>query len=105
MKYELREFDAARYLDSDEAIVSYLEAIIEEDPDLLPVALGDVARAHGMAELARETGLARESLYQALSPTGNPTYSTLTKVLNVFGLRLAALPQKSATDAKGESPA
>jgi probable addiction module antidote protein len=72
----------------------YLEEIIESDPDMLVVALGDVARARGMTELAEKTGLARESLYQALSENGNPTYNTIRKVLDAFGVRLSIKPQR-----------
>lgn len=65
----LLPFDAARYLDSDEAIAEYMSAVLEaEDPDLLLLALGDVARAWGMAQVARDAGLGRESLYKALTP-------------------------------------
>lgn len=90
---KLREFDISRHLDSEEAIALYLEEVMEEDPDMLTSALGDIARARGMTELARETGLARESLYQALSENGNPTYSTLRKVLDAFGVRFSIEPQ------------
>lgn len=93
MSMKLRQFDPALHLDSEEAIALYLEEIIEGDPDLLAVALGDVARARGMTELAEKTGLARESLYQALSENGNPTYSTIRKVLDAFGVRISIKPQ------------
>ncbi|MDR2108122.1 MAG: putative addiction module antidote protein [Coriobacteriales bacterium] len=96
MSIKLREFDPSRHLDSEQAIAVYLEAIIEEDPDMLVVALGDVARARGMTELAEKTGLARESLYQALSENGNPTYRTIRKVLDAFGVRLSIKPQHEA---------
>ncbi len=94
---KVRKFDPSRHLDSEEAIAMYLEAIMEEDPSLLAAALGDVARARGMTELARETGLARESLYQALSEDGNPTYSTLSKVLHAFGVRFSVEPLTPAS--------
>jgi len=99
MSMKLRQFDPSRHLDSEEAIAMYLEDIIEEDPDMLVIALGDVARARGMTELAEKTGLARESLYQALSENGNPTYSTIRKVLDAFGVRLSIKPQHSSVSA------
>jgi probable addiction module antidote protein len=99
MTIQLRQFDASRHLDSEEAIAMYLEEIIESDPDMLVAALGDVARARGMTDLAKKTGLARESLYQALSENGNPTYSTIRKVLDAFGVRLSIKPQHEAAGA------
>jgi probable addiction module antidote protein len=99
MNTRLRQYDPSRHLDSEEAIAMYLEEIIECSPDLLAVALGDVARARGMTELAEKTGLARESLYQALSESGNPTYSTIRKVLDAFGVRLSIKPQHNPASA------
>ena len=93
----LNEFDPSRHLDSEEAIAMYLEEVMETDPDMLASALGDVARARGMSDLARQTGLARESLYQALSETGNPTYSTLRKVLDAFGVQFRIVPSNRST--------
>ena len=69
----------------------YFDACIEEDPgdgSLIRVALGDIARAHGMTKLARDTGLAREGLYKALSADGNPEFSTILKVIKALGLKL-----------------
>ncbi len=85
----VRPWDVTRYLDSDEAIALYLDAVLEEDdPVLLAAALGDVARAKGMTSVSRETGLGRESLYKALSSTGNPEFATVHKVIRSFGLKL-----------------
>jgi probable addiction module antidote protein len=82
-------WDIARYLDSDEAIAAYLDAVLEEeDPALLAAALGDIARAKGMTQIARETGLGRESLYKALSNRGNPEFGTVLKVMRALGLKL-----------------
>ncbi|PKQ19179.1 MAG: putative addiction module antidote protein [Actinobacteria bacterium HGW-Actinobacteria-6] len=82
-------WDPTKYLDSDEAIAAYLDAAIEEDdPALLTAALGDVARAKGMTQIARETGLGRESLYKALSSAGNPEFGTVQKVMRSLGLKL-----------------
>jgi probable addiction module antidote protein len=88
-KIELRPWDVVDHLDSNEAIVGYLNAVLEEDdPALLTAALGDVARATGMTQVSRETGLGRESLYKALSLQGNPEFATVQKVLRSLGLRL-----------------
>lgn len=84
-------WDVTESLDSDERIVTYLDAALEEsDAALVAAALGDIARARGMTEIARQTGLGRESLYKALSPEGNPEFSTILKVVRALGLRLHA---------------
>jgi probable addiction module antidote protein len=78
-------------LDSEEDMAAYLEAALEDgDPALIAAALGDIARAQGMSQIARKTGLGRESLYKALSPDGNPEFSTVLKVVRALGLRLHA---------------
>ena len=88
-KTSTRLWDPARYLESREDIVAYLDAALEEeDPALLAAALGDVARARGMTEIARETGLGRESLYKALSSDGNPEFGTILRVVRALGLKL-----------------
>lgn len=88
-KTNIRSWDPARYLESDEDVAAYLDAALEEDdPALLAAALGDVARAKGMTEIARETGLGRESLYKALSTDGNPEFGTVQKVVRSLGLKL-----------------
>ena len=84
-------WDPAEHLVSEKDIVAYLEAAFEEgDPALIAAALGDIARAKGMTELARETGLGRESLYKALSPSGNPEFATIMRVVEALGLKLHA---------------
>lgn len=84
-------WDPAEHLQSEEDLAAYLEAALEEgDPSLIAAALGDIARAKGMSQLARETGLGRESLYKALSPSGNPEFATVLKVVGALGLRLHA---------------
>ena len=89
----VRRFDVAEYLNSEADIAAYLEAVLaEDDPRLLAAALGEVARARGMTQLARETGLSREALYRALSSEGNPELATVTKVLRALGLRLSIQP-------------
>jgi probable addiction module antidote protein len=88
----LQKFDMAEYLENEEDIAYYLEATVEEDITLLPAALGTVARARGMSDLARSTGLSRETLYKTLSQGGNPTLSTLSKVLETYGVRISLTP-------------
>ena len=84
-------WDPAEHLSSTEAKVAYLEAALQEgDPALVAAALGDIARAEGMSRIARDTGLGRESLYKALSPTGNPEFGTVMKVVAALGLQLHA---------------
>lgn len=86
---ELRPFDPATYLQSEEDILYYLEAAMEgNDAKHIASALGDVARSAGMTEIARKTGLGRQALYTALSKDGNPTLETLTAVLTALGLEL-----------------
>ena len=92
-KPKLVPFDAAKYLTDDEAVAEYMNAVLEaEDPDLLLLALGDVARARGMAQVAKDTGLGRESLYKALAPGAKPRFDTVLKVARALGVRLTAHP-------------
>lgn len=93
MKRKLIPFDAARYLTDDAAVAEYMTAVLEtEDPDLLLLALGDVARARGMAQVAKDAGLGRESLYKALAPGAKPRFDTVLKVAKALGVRLTAQP-------------
>jgi probable addiction module antidote protein len=86
---DLPSFDPAQYLDSDEAVAQYLTAILEEDnPGLLAAALGDIARARGMSEIAKASGLAREALYKALKPDAQPRFDTIARVCKALGVRL-----------------
>jgi probable addiction module antidote protein len=86
-----RTWDPARHLTTDAEIMAYLEAALEDgDAAVIAAALGDVARARGMTDVARRAGLGRESLYKALSPGGNPELSTILRVLKALGLRLRA---------------
>lgn len=90
-------WDPAEHLETEADMAAYLEAALEEgDPGLVAAALGDIARAKGMTQLARETGLGRESLYKALSPSGNPEFATVMKVVAALGLKLHAAPASSA---------
>ncbi len=88
---KLLPFDAARYLTDDAAVAEYMTAILEtDDPDLLLSALGDVARARGIAQIAKDTGLGRESLYKALAPGAKPRFETVMKVVRALGVRFSA---------------
>jgi probable addiction module antidote protein len=89
MAVKTTRFDSAEYLDSDEAIGAFIEeALATDDPAFITQALGTVARARGMSQIAKETGLSRESLYKALSADGNPEFSTVIRVMQALGLRL-----------------
>jgi probable addiction module antidote protein len=82
-------WDSAEYLKTDEDIAQYLEAVFEDgDPALITHALGVIARAKGMSQIAQAAGLGRESLYKALSPDGNPEFATVLKVMRALGLKL-----------------
>jgi probable addiction module antidote protein len=86
-------FDPSAYLDDAESLAAYMsEALATEDPAFIADALGVVARARGMSEIARESGLSRESLYRALSPEGNPEFATILRVVHAIGLRLSTTP-------------
>lgn len=81
-------WDPVEYLQNEEDMLLYLGAALEEnDPVLVVAVLGDIARAKGMTQVARDTGMGRESLYKALSPHGNPEFATVLKVMQVLGLR------------------
>lgn len=91
---ETRPFDSADVLDTAEAIEAYLEAAFEtEDPKLIAYALGAVARAKGMGQVAEAAGLTRQSLYKALSPEGNPEFATILKAMRALGFQLSAKPR------------
>ena len=88
---DLPEFDASSYLDSEVAIAAYLTNILEaNDPALLASALGDIARARGMSEIAKASGLTREALYKALRPDAQPRFDTISRVCTALGVRLVA---------------
>ncbi|PJX13137.1 putative addiction module antidote protein [Halomonas sp. 141] len=87
----LRKWDVVDHLNTEEEMVLYFEACLEEgDAALVAAALGDIARARGMAQLARDTGLTREGLYKALSADGNPSFATIMKVTKALGFTLRA---------------
>lgn len=94
-KETFSRWDAADYLKTEEDMAAYLQACFEEAPDdpaFIAAALGDIARARGMMQLAKETGLTREGLYKALSKDGNPNFGTVLKVLHALGLKITLQP-------------
>ncbi|MEE2715860.1 MAG: addiction module antidote protein [SAR324 cluster bacterium] len=104
-KTETFPYDSAEYLETEEDIAAYLEAVLEDgDPALITHALGVIARAKGMTQIARETGLGRESLYKALSPEGNPEFVTVLKVIQALGLKLSASVVPQETEAPATTP-
>jgi probable addiction module antidote protein len=93
-KPKLLPFDAARYLTDDAAVAEYVTAMLETgDSDLLLLALGDIARARGMAQVAKDAGLGRESLYKALAPGAKPRFDTVMKVAHALGVHFTARVQ------------
>jgi probable addiction module antidote protein len=91
MTLKLKKWDSAEHLRTEEDMVLYLEACLEEAGDdvaFITKAIGNIARARGMAQLASETGLGRESLYKALSGDGNPSFATILKVVRALGMQL-----------------
>ena len=95
MATKIQDYDVADHLRSPEEMAAYLEACIAEsdgDASFVAKALGDIARAKGMSEVARETGLGRESLYKALSAEGNPQLDTILRVAKALGLEISVRP-------------
>jgi probable addiction module antidote protein len=85
-----RPYDSAEYLDSGEAIQAYMEEALEtNDPAFIAKALGTIARARGMSQIAKKAGLSRESLYKALSTEGNPEFGTVIRVMRALGLKFS----------------
>lgn len=90
---DLQDFDPAQYLDSPEAVAAYLTSMLEEgEPAQIAAALGDIARARGMSQIAEDTGIAREALYKALRPGSQPRFETIAKVCSALGVKLVAQP-------------
>ncbi len=93
------KFDAAEYLETEIEMSNFLDACLEEagdDPAFIAKALGIIAKARGMSQLARDTGISREGLYKALSGQGNPEFGTILKVINALGMKLE-VKQKNQT--------
>jgi len=98
-KKKSKPFDAAMYLGSDEAIAEYIsESLLTCDSDTIAHAIGVAAKARGMSDIARQTGLSRESLYKALSGEGHPQFETISLVLQALGLQLRAEPAEGSRD-------
>lgn len=99
-KVRFSSYDTADYLKTEEDMALYMKAVMEQDaddPSLIAHALGDIARARNMSQLARETGMTREGLYKALSGEGNPSFATVSKVARALGLRLSFQPARPST--------
>jgi probable addiction module antidote protein len=93
MTIETKKWDIVDHLDSDEKIALFLEAVFEDgDPAVIAAAIGDVARARGMSQVAKDAGLSRENLYRALSEGGNPEFATVLKVIRAIGYDLTVVP-------------
>lgn len=93
-KHEVSRFDVTDYLDSEEMIAEYINAALEQgDADLLVAAIADVAKARGIAKVAADAGLGRESLYKTLSPGSKPKLDTVFKLLHALGIKLTATPE------------
>lgn len=99
MAVTVSEWDVSKYLESEEDISAYLTAVMYEgEPALLQTALGDVAKARGMSEIAHKANVGRESLYKSLSPEGNPSFKTIAKVLSALGVRMTFAPVSEDDD-------
>ncbi|MEH6584565.1 MAG: addiction module antidote protein [Halioglobus sp.] len=109
MVKQARKFDAAAVLDSDEAIAEYMAAAFEtEDAAFIADAVGVVARARGMSDIARESGLSREQLYRSFSVSGNPTLKSMLAVMKALGMKVTATsvtPNEPTTTKKRKAPA
>ena len=93
-KLKTTKWDAVDYLKTDEDMADYLEAAMEDgEPAVIATAIGNIARAKGMTQVARKAGIGRVSLYKALSPGGNPEFATVMKVVRALGLKLRAEPE------------
>lgn len=99
MALKTTRFDPADYLRDERDIANYLSEIAADgDPDIIASALGDVARARNMSQLARDTGLSRAGLIKALSAGGNPSFSTITKVAGALGLKITFAPAQAEAE-------
>jgi len=106
MTLQLTTFDVADHLDSEEAIAEYLSQVMADgDDDELLRALGHIAKARGMSQLAKDAGVGRESLYKALKPGATPGYATVGKVVRALGFRMAVKPAAKQKAAAAKKPA
>lgn len=105
MTLKTMKWDVQEFLDSEKRMALFLEAAFEDgDPGLIAAALGEVARARGMTQTAKDSGITREALYRALSADGRPEFNTILKVLRSFGLTLAAVPLGKAKQERARTP-
>jgi probable addiction module antidote protein len=96
MTIKTKTFDASEYLEDEETVAEYLNMALDDpNPEMLLLAVKNIARARGMAQLAQDTGLGRESLYKALSDGAKPRYDTVLKVVRALGVKLHAEPIRS----------
>lgn len=103
---ELPDFEMADYLKSDQDMADYLNLVIaENDASLLAAAMGDIAKAKGMAQIAQDAGLTREALYKALRPNAQPRFETIARVCQALGLRLIAQPSDRPRDHRASTKA
>lgn len=94
---KFRSYDVAEFLNTEEEMTLYLnEVLAENNLEMTLSALGDIARAKNMSELARQTGMSRKGLYQALSATGNPNFGTVLRIMNALNLSLEVKPKITA---------
>ena len=100
MSTEITDYDTSEYLENEQDIIAYLNAIAEyDDPALMQAALGNVAKARGMTQIAKDAGVGRESLYKSLNREGNPSFRTIVKVVNALGGRIVV--ESMSTGANG----
>ena len=96
-KRTYKPFDAAAYLDNDAVIAKYLSAAAEDpNPEVFVAALGDVAKARGMAQIAKDAGLGRESLYKTLSAGAHPRFETINSALHALGVKFAVVAERES---------
>jgi len=95
-KTTYKPFDAAAYLDNDAVIAEYLSAAEDPNADVFVAALGDVAKARGMAQIAKDSGLGRESLYKTLSAGAHPRFETINSVLHALGVKFAVVAERES---------
>ncbi len=99
MAKKAKPYEASEFLDNPEVIAEYItQALSSRKLDVFLHAVGQAAKAHGMSKLAEETGLSRESLYKALTETGNPEFATLERVLTALGLKIVVEPAAQPTN-------
>jgi len=95
-KVTFTKWDPVKYINTKEAVIAHIEAVLEEnDTELFLSVINDIARSKGMSKIARELGISREGLYRSLAPTGNPSFQTVFKLLDILGLRIKVEPKSA----------